>query len=182
MASFMSRYRDAVTLHHAWETPLTCPKCGTTAVPAMKGWTPNLAMNFGDRATIYANLTCSHCGVDLRAAATTSLRETFSALPIPTANRRMLVTFLVGLIGGELLLIAIGAWGGRSGVWPMKAFPAFLAPSLLVAPTIMLMNYRIASIRSSCPCGAPAYKFMGLLGRSYCFRCSSCGRLLRMRD
>jgi hypothetical protein len=178
MASFMSRYREALTLRHGWETPLTCPKCGTTAVPVMTGWKDRV----GDPATVYANLTCSHCGADLRAAAATSLRETFTALPIPAANRRMLVTFVIGLVGGELLLIAIGAWGARSGVWPLKALPAFLAPSLLAGPAILFFNYRLASLRMTCACGAPAYKFMGMLGGSYCLRCSSCGRLLRMRD
>jgi hypothetical protein len=31
-------------------------------------------------------------------------------------------------------------------------------------------------------CGEPDYVFLGMLGRSYCYRCSSCGRLLRLRD
>jgi hypothetical protein len=46
----------------------------------------------------------------------------------------------------------------------------------------MWFNYQIASIRCWCECGRPGYKFMGLLGRSYCYRCSSCGRRLRLKD
>ena len=182
MASFMKRYREAVTLEHAWETPLTCPKCGTTAAPVMKGWTPNLEMRFGDQATIYANLSCANCGADLRGAAAGALPPMFSGLALPAATRRLLITFLVAFLGGELLLVGMILLGMRSGWWTGRAFTALAFTGGLIAPLVMLMNYRLAQVRNRCECGSPAYKFMGLLGRSYCFRCSSCGRLLRTRD
>ena len=53
---------------------------------------------------------------------------------------------------------------------------------LLLQPMILLFNWQVHSPRFRCDCGQPAYKFMGMLGRSYCYRCSSCGRLLRLRD
>jgi hypothetical protein len=182
MASFMSRYREAVTLHHAWETPLTCPSCGTTAVPVMKGWTPSLEMRFGDRATIYANLSCPKCAADLRETASAALPPMFSGIELPAAIRRTLWTFLVVFMGGGLLLVGLLAWGVRSGWWTGRAFTALSFSVVLIAPLIMFMNYRLAQVRNRCECGHPAYKFMGMLGRSYCFRCSSCGRLLRTRD
>ncbi len=179
MASFLSRYREAVELQHAWEVPVTCPSCGTTAVPVMKGWTPSLKMRFGHRATIYANLTCVNCGADLRETAAEALAPMFSAVEVPAAIRRTRITFVGLFVGGELLLVGLSV---RSHWWGPRAFVALTATAALVAPFVLFLNYRLASARTTCACGKPAYKFMGLLGRSYCFRCSSCGRLLRMRN
>jgi hypothetical protein len=63
-----------------------------------------------------------------------------------------------------------------------RGLALFRLPLLLLAPAIFWFNWRIASIRHRCACGRPDYRLMGLIGRSYAFRCSTCGRLLRLRD
>ena len=91
----------------------------------------------------------------------------------------------IALMVGALLFLLTGAslsffagWHSFGGI--LTRTPLLFLP--LLAPTIMWFNWQIASIRCRCECGKPAYKFMGMLGRSYCYRCSSCGRLLRLRD
>ena len=49
-------------------------------------------------------------------------------------------------------------------------------------PVAVWFRWRIRRLRSACPCGTPRNRFMGMLGRTYCLRCSNCGRLLRFRD
>ncbi len=62
------------------------------------------------------------------------------------------------------------------------AFLALTGLILLLPPAIFWFNWQIHGARHRCECGQPAYVFMGLLERSYCYRCSTCGKLLRVRD
>jgi hypothetical protein len=163
---------------HGWEVELQCPACGKVALPVFNGWTPSHAINFGDRPTIYADLTCRSCGADLRHAAGTKLVELFADVGVPPRNRWLMATFIVIILAFLLPGTILSLFEG----WRKLGVFLLWTPLLPVAPTILWFNGQIASIRSRCECGKPDYKFMGLLGRSYCYRCSSCGRLLRLRD
>lgn len=157
---------------HGWEVELECPTCSHSGIPNYDGWKPTSTIKFGNKSTIYALLKCSHCGYDLREEAGKKLAEMFSEIAIPTWNRQLIIWFIVAGIA-MLAVLYVGKF--MIGDW---AYIAFIFLPLL----IMFFNYRVASIRSRCECGNPHYVFMGLLGRTYCYRCSSCGRLLRLRD
>jgi hypothetical protein len=185
MTSFLARYRDRLRIEHGWEAEVACPSCGAVAVPVYHGWTPTQVIRFGDAPTVYAELSCPRCGADLKEAAGRRLVELFADIPIPRSNRRTLAIFvafvLVASLGG-----AIPALGwrylGLSPGWRDVGVALMRIPLLLLAPAIFWLNWGIASIRHRCACGRPDYKLMGLIGRSYAFRCSTCGRLLRLRD
>ena len=90
---------------------------------------------------------------------------------------------MVGLLLLIPLLFAAAVWlGVPNGRWGGWAFSLLALLALFSGPAVMWCNYRIHSIRHECECGKPDYLFMGLLGRSSCHRCSSCGKLLRLRD
>ena len=168
-------YRKALQYEYGWEVELTCPDCGHTGLPRHEGWEPNSAINFGNTPTMFARVACESCGRDVHPVAGDKLRVMFSEITVPKANRRLIVWFVVAVI----LLVTL----------PMVAQfvlrPGFHVASfgaILVLPLIFVFNYRVASMRRRCPCGTPKYIFMGLLGRFYCYRCSSCGNLLRLRD
>jgi hypothetical protein len=182
MSSMLTRYNERLRHRHGWAVELTCPACGVTAVPAMNGWTPSLAVNFGNTPTVYANLRCPSCGADLRGEAGEKLVELFAGVPTPPANRRLLAGFVARLVGVMLVLMAGLYLGVHVGWWGYQAFQALTLLPMLVMPLILWLNWRIASLRFLCECGKPDYDFMGLLGRSYCYRCHSCGRPLRLRD
>jgi hypothetical protein len=172
---FFRRYRETLRHEHGWEVELTCPQCGHTGLPRYEGWKPNLAGGFGKTPTIFANLACTKCGRDLRRAAGEQLVATFSRIAVPKGNKRLLVWFVIAV----LLIVSLPI------VAQFTLRPGFHVASfgvILVLPLIIAVNYRIASMRKRCPCGVPEYVFMGMLGRTYCYRCSTCGRLLRLRD
>jgi hypothetical protein len=173
-----ARYRERLQHTHGWEAELRCPACGVVALPAFNGWTPSNAINFGETPTIYADLTCRSCGADLRQAASTKLVELFADVGVPTRNKRLMATFIALILGFEIPGTILSLFER----WRELGVALVRAPLLLLAPAILWFNGQIASIRSRCECGRPDYKFMGLLGRSYCYRCSTCGRLLRLRD
>lgn len=182
MATLLTRYRERLQHQHGWEVELRCPACAASALPSLDGWTPSYAVNFGDAPTIYANVTCSKCGVDLKDAAGKKLVEIFAGVPVPPRNNWLLVWFLVFAVGTPLLLTAGLYLGVLAGWWGYRGFVGLSFLPVLLWPVLMWFNWQVASIRFQCACGNPAYKFMGLLGRSYCYRCSSCGKLLRLRD
>jgi len=178
----LARYRERMQHQHAWEVELTCPACGFTGLPVFHGWTPSNAVNFGKKATIYANLTCPQCQADLKEAAAKKLVELFADVAVPPRNRQVMARFLAVTLGIPLLLavgLFLGVWAGW---WSGRAFVILTPLSMVFLPFIFWLNWQVASLRYQCECGQPAYKFMGLLGRSYGYRCSTCGKLLRLRD
>jgi hypothetical protein len=180
--SILHKYRERMQHQHGWEVELRCPRCGTIAVPVFRSWTPSAAMNFGNTPTIYADLDCARCGASLRDAAGGKLVELFTDVPIPLGNRRLLAGFLASVVRAPLFLLALTILGVGAGWGAFRHRADVPLLALLLGPTLMWFNWQIASLRSRCACGDPAYKFMGMLGRSYCYRCSTCGRRLRLRD
>ncbi len=168
---------------HGWEVELQCPACGLVAMPVYNGWTPGHSLKLGNRPTIYANLNCRACGADLKEAAGAKLVELFAEVRTPSRNRRLIATFIVGgLLFEAFLMAAVSYFDSRRGLWSLVSTFLLTGQMILLFPFIIWLNSRIALIRHQCECGKPAYKFMGLLGRSGCYRCSSCARLLRTRD
>jgi hypothetical protein len=139
-------------------------------------------MKFQDRPTIFVNLTCHKCGQDLKQKASEKLVEMFSEVRSPSRNRLLLLTF-IGLMVGLPVILFVRVWEGiQLGWWGNITYIVLAALSLILFPVMLWFNWRLHDIRRRCECGNPDYLFMGLLGRSSCCRCSSCGKLLRLRD
>ncbi len=172
---FLRKYHDALRHQHGWEVELTCPECGHTAVPHYGDWEFTRTAHLGDTPTVFALVTCPNCGRDLRGAAGDCLVATFSDVAVPQGNKRLVVYFAMAVTVITTVPIAV----------QLALKPGFHVASfgaILVMPLIFTFNYAVAATRRRCPCGQPRYIFMGLLGRSYCYRCATCGRLLRLRD
>jgi DNA-directed RNA polymerase subunit RPC12/RpoP len=143
---------------------------------------PSRDINTGDLPTIYAKVACPKCGQRLTDEAGRKLVELFKDVSIPEENGTIIKQFIAGLILVPFALAFVLLVGAQMDWWGYSAFVFLAVSAVFIQPLIMLMNYRIAMLRSRCDCGEPVYLFMGMLGRTYCYRCSSCGRLLRLRD
>jgi len=181
MGSLFAKYRLAAGTLYGWSVELRCDACGFQGLPRYEGKLQAPAP-VGDRPAIYAKVTCSKCGNRLIDAAGRKLTELFRDTAVPEENKIIIKKFILGLflipLAFALLLVA----GVQQGWWSYSAFAILLLSALFIPVTVVHMNYRIAMLRSRCECGNPAYVLMGLLDRMYCYRCSSCGRLLRLRD
>lgn len=175
--SIMERYRKVVQNQLGWEVELTCPACHTTAIPEYGGHRARNTMRFGNEPTIYAELRCPNCGEDMEVAAGQKLVEMFSEERMPPGNKRVFVWLGVGFV---VLMLATLLPAVITGIPAL--YLLLLVFPLLLGPTILLLNYRVHSARLHCVCDEPRYVFMGLLGRSSCYRCSNDGNLLRLRD
>jgi hypothetical protein len=166
------KVKKAMLQIHGWEVALECPCCGHEGLPEYRGWEPNLSIRVGSTPTVFALTYCTHCNGDLRKVAGKKLVEMFSGVQIPTQNKKIMATFSTVLVA----LLALVILGDHFlGVWS-------LALMGLLGPAIVLFSYRISLLRHRCSCCNPDYTFMGMLGRSCCYRCSACGSLRRLRD
>ncbi len=183
VTALLRAYRQTLQHEHGWEVALSCPACSAVEVPVFSGWTPSRSIRLGNQPTVFANLSCPKCAAPMRVAAEAKLTELFANVEIPESNRRLLKAYVVSAAGSLLILAAVVVVPLVAG-WPVlrASFAAALAAVVLARPFGMWLTYAVARHRQRCDCGNPAYKFMGLLGRTYCYRCSSCGRLLRLRD
>lgn len=182
MKRLIEEYRQALEQRHDWHLELECPSCRRIGLPQRDGWSETLAVNWGDNPTIFMKLTCTACGRDLRETAGQRLREEFGGIQITKRNRLMIRLFLLFILGVPILAAAVMGAGVALELWGADVFLYLVVFAFLSAPGIMMFNYQIASLRRQCACGTPDYRFLGMLGRSYCYACATCGRLLRIRD
>lgn len=179
--SFLSKYTAAVRRTHGWNLELTCPACGLTGLPRYEGWMPDIAESNG-RPTIYAKVVCARCSRRLHDAAGGKLAELFTEVHVPERNAAVIRDFIAGLFIVPGVFAAMLFLGVQMGWWGYSAFAILALSAVFIQPLVMLMRYRTAMLRSRCDCGHPNYVFLGLLERTYCYSCSSCGRTLRLRD
>ncbi len=184
MMDFLRKYRKTFEHQHGWEAAVECPVCAFIAVPVFNGWTPSLSVGLGSTPKVFANLNCPKCAAPVKSAAEMKLVELFSVVAIPKSNQRMLKWYMAFGIAG--LLITAGGLlhfaALRDGNTPSYLLFLLLTPALSLRPLGTWLNYAIASHCKQCACGNPAYKFMGMLGRPCCYRCSTGGQLLRLRN
>lgn len=146
--AMLKGYRRALQHEHGWEVELSCPDCGHTGLPRYDGWEANSAINFGSAPTIFARVACESCGGNLRPIAGERLQTMFSEITVPTANRRLIVWFVIAVI--LLVILPILAQFVLKPDFHVASFGA-----ILVLPLIFVFNYRVASMRKRCPCGTP---------------------------
>ena len=182
MVSLLNKYNSVVRNRHGWNVELTCTQCALSGQPRYEGWSPDLTANVSGHPTIYAKLACPKCGRRLTDEAGRKLVELFKDVAILEQNEKIIKTFIADLIIVPLVFAALLFVGVQFGWWGYSAFAILALSAAFIQPLVMRMNYRIAMMRSRCACGQPNYIFMGLLGRTYCYRCTSCGRLLKLRD
>jgi DNA-directed RNA polymerase subunit RPC12/RpoP len=169
---------------HGWDVELTCGQCGATTVPRFEGWSPALSTNLGPHVQVYAKVACPKCGSRLTDQAGRELTELFRDLDIPPKNKSVITQFVTRLFlipAGLAFVIFFGMqmdwWGwGLGTVWVL------LVSAVAVPLLVLSRNRQIAALPGRCECGKPHYVFMGTLDGSYCYRCFSCGRLMKLRE
>ena len=184
MTSFLSKYKSAAVKIHGWGLELTCGQCKFSGLPRYEGWSPELSHENDNGPAVFAKLACPKCGNRLTAEAGRKLAELFKNVAVPAENEKIVKSFISGLLIFPGALAFLYFFGVQMDWWPwgLGSIWLLLASTVFIPLLVLVTNYRIARLRDRCECGAPMYIYHGLLGRTYCFRCSSCGRLLRLRD
>ncbi len=169
---------------YGWDVELTCEGCGSAGLPRYEGWSPDLDSGPDGTIQVYAKLACAKCGRRMTREAGKKLTDLFREVDIPGENRNILTRFITRLFivpAGLAFLLFFGmqmdwwSWG-MGTVW-------ILAVSAITIPVIVLLrNRQLAQLPNRCECGKAHYVYMGTLSGEQCFRCFSCGRLLKVRE
>jgi len=176
--SLISKYKEQVQINHGWEVDLKCPQCDQSGIPAFEDGTidtEKIHKNAAGIPMLCADVTCSECGHDLEAQAGEKLKELFSETPTTFGWASILMAtlfFVPILMLGIFWVGAFAGWWQDLGFWHLGAVVVWVA-------IFLIGHYLIHPMMYSCECGNPKFLLMGALGRSYCFRCSTCSRLLR---
>jgi hypothetical protein len=150
-------------------------------MPRYEGWSAHMAPGAGD-ATIVAKLACSVCGQRLIDEPVRELANLFAGVPLSAQNQRIIKEFIAGLVIVPVTFAFVLFVGLQMGLWGNNAFGLLLLSAAVIPLLVMVKNYRIAMLRSSCDCKKPAYQYLGTLQGTCCYCCSSCGRLLRLQE
>lgn len=169
---------------HGWDVELTCSQCGTGALPRYEGWSPSLSGYTNVNIQVFAKVACTKCGKRLTGEAGRKLADLFDNLEITAENRNIITGFITRLFLVPAVLafvLFLGAqmdwWGwGLGTVWIL------LISALAIPVFVFWKNSQIAGLPTRCECGKPHYIFMGTLENNHCYRCFSCGKLLKVRE
>ncbi len=183
MTSLFSKYSSTVRNVYGWGVELTCSRCKARVKPRYEGWSTHLKTDRGENASIFAKVACPNCGRRMTDEASAKLEELFGGIAIPEQNQHIVSGFIIALIIVPVVLafflfvgMQIGWWQwGFGTVWIL------LTSAVSIPLLVMLRNYRTAKLRMICDCGNPQFVCMGSIDNTLCYRCSSCGRLLRLR-
>jgi len=140
-----------------------------------------MVAGIGD-ATVSAKLACPVCGRRLIDEPIRKLAELFAGVAVSAQNSRIMKQFIAGLVVVPVTLAFALFMGLQMGFWGNNAFGLLVLSAALIPLLVMLKNYRIALLRSDCGCKKPEYRFLGMLEGTGCYRCSSCGLLLRLQE
>jgi hypothetical protein len=173
-----TKYNDRVRILQGWEVPLHCPHCGCDTVPRSESNgidTKAVHKNPDDLPLLLSTMTCTECDHDLKDQASEKLTELFGDVP----KKRGLPSLVMGLLFALPFVVVAIAWAGVFLGW-WTDFGIWLYGGLAACGLVFLTgHYLIHPKMYSCECGNPHFLLMGAVGRSYCFRCSSCSRLRR---
>lgn len=168
---------------YGWDVELTCTGCKFSGQPRYEGSSPSLTSNVPN-ATIYAKVACTKCGRRLTDEAGRKLADLFGKVEISEQNKKIIGRFITRLILVPAMLAFVLFFGMQMDWWNwgLGTLWVLLVSAVSIPLLTMLKNKRVAGLPLECECGKPHYILMGSLDSAYCYRCYSCGRLLKVRE
>ncbi len=183
MSVLFPKAANSVSKTYGWDVDLSCSQCKYVGQPRYEGWSPSLTTNTAN-ATIYAKVACSKCGRRLTDEAGRKLVDLFTDVEISSENRKIISSFITRLILVPAGLAFILFFGMQMDWWTWGLGSIWILLASIVAIPLLLYhkNSRITVLLDSCECGKPNYVYMGSFDDTQCFRCFSCGRLMKLRE
>lgn len=169
---------------YGWDVELTCTQCGTSGLPRYEGWSPSLETTLGGNVQVYAKVACPKCARRLTEEAGRKLAGFFTTLDIPVENKKILARFITSLYLVPAGLAFVLFFGTQMDWWTWGLGTAWvLVVSAIAIPLLVMQRSRqVAQLPNRCECGKAHYVFMGSLDGGSCYRCFSCGRLMKLRE
>ncbi len=180
----MGFFSNIITKSYGWDIELTCGQCGATAMPRYEGWSPSLKTNLGPNVRVYAKVACPKCGRRLTGEAGKKLVGLFGDLDLCKRNGKIITQFIARLFLVPAVLAFVLFFGMKMDWWDwgLGTLWVLLVSAVSIPVLVRLKNKDIELLSCTCECGKPHYICMGSLENNNCYRCYSCGRLLKVRE
>lgn len=182
MVCFFEDYNKKVLIKHGWDAQLTCSRCKYRGKPEIKSSIRNKIAKHKNNPQIHTILYCTKCGKDLKEEAECEIVKLFSEEKIPDTTKKMIAWSKIYSIILSLILLIYIYFLFFEDFRIVYMLPVFFIISTVFVVINKYFKHKFYLIHSTCDCGAPNYIFMGTVGKSCCFRCKSCRRLLRTRN
>jgi hypothetical protein len=169
---------------YGWDVELTCSQCKFSGQPRYEGWSPSLKTGIAGNVTVYAKVACPQCGRRLTGEAGGKLVDLFRDVDVPAQNKRIANWFIAGLILVPFALAFVLFFGMQMDWWGwgLGTVWVLVVSAVAIPVLVVLKNNRVGELSLQCDCGRPHYVYMGSLDGAYCYRCFSCGRLLKLQE
>jgi hypothetical protein len=133
---------------------------------------------------IYAKIACPKCGRRLTDEAGKKLVQLFKGVDIPAENKRTITQFVIRLFMVPAGLAFVLFFGMQMDWWSwgLATIWILIVSAIAIPLIVFARNKQLARIPWKCGCGTPHPVFMGSLDHDQCYRCFSCGRLLKVRE
>ena len=169
---------------YGWDLELACDQCGFEGLPRYEGWSPGLEAGLGPQVQVYAKVACPKCGRRLTSEAGKKLTDLFRGLEIPVENKRVLTQFVsrLFLVPAGLAFVLFFGMQMDWWTWGMGTLWILIVSAIAIPVIVLARNRNLAGLAMRCECGKPHHIYMGTLDGEHCYRCYSCGRLLKVRE
>ncbi len=169
---------------YGWDVDLACEQCGFAGLPRYEGWSPDLEAGLGPAVQVYAKVACPRCGRRLTSEAGKKLLALFRDVEHSRENRNILSKFVARLFVVPAGLAFVLFFGMQMDWWSWGMGTVWiLVVSAIAIPVIVLArNRQLAALPHRCGCSKPHSVYMGTLDGDHCYRCYSCGMLLKVRE
>ncbi|HUJ18093.1 MAG TPA: hypothetical protein VL197_08875 [Nitrospirota bacterium] len=176
--------RSTLRNTYGWDVELTCAQCRFTGMPRYEGWSHGLKTDAGGDAAVYAKVACTQCGRRLTDEAAGKLVDLFAGIDTPDRNRKLISRFAIQLVLVPFVLAFVLFFGTQMDWWGwgLGTVWVLLASAVSIPALATLKNNGVADLLLHCECGKPHYVFMGTLDGCSCYRCFSCGTLMKLRE
>jgi hypothetical protein len=170
--------------NYGWDVELSCSHCAFSGMPRYEGRSESLKTDGPADVSIYAKLACPRCGGRLTNEAGRKLVTLFRDVDISEGNKGILGRFITRLflVPGVLAFVLFFGMQMDWWNWGLGTLWVLLVSLASIPLVVYLKNKELADLPLQCECGKPHYVYMGSIENSQCFRCFSCGRLLKVRE
>jgi len=182
MVSFYAGSKESSRLQYGWDCELECLKCKHIGQPKIYALKQGKILRAKKIPVLHMTLHCLACGQDLQREAESEIVKLFSDIHISKKNAKLITWNRICSVCLSFLLLLCLYFSMFTDFPIRQTFPSFVLISLVFIVVVKYFVYQFTLLKKACACGSTKLVFMGSLGQSYCFRCASCGTLVKIDD
>ena len=182
MVAFYDGTKESSRLKYGWDAELECLKCKHIGKPKIYALKQGRIPRAKKLPVIHVTLHCLECGQELQREAESEIVKLFSNIHISEKNTKLIIWNRICAVCLSFLLLLCLYFSIFTDLPIRQTFPFFVLISVINIVIVKYFVYQFTLLKKTCDCGSTKLVFMGSLAQSCCFRCASCGTLVKVDD